>query len=148
MSDLMRRIEAFRETGDTTAMTEAIPYSRFLGFSLLRDDAGLLGKLSYADHLVGNPDLPALHGGTMGALLEMTAIFQLLWEADTLVLPKTINITVQYLRSARPVDTFARCVITKRGRRVVTARTEAWQDDPSRPVALANAHFLVIAKEP
>ncbi|HZO14805.1 MAG TPA: PaaI family thioesterase [Polyangiaceae bacterium] len=148
MSDLMRRIETFRETGDTTGMTDAIPYSRFLGVSLLRDEEGLLGKLTYSDHLVGNPELPALHGGTIGALLEMTAIFQLLWEAETLVLPKTINITVQYLRSARPIDTYARSIITKRGRRVVTARVEAWQDDPARPVAMANAHFLVIGKDP
>lgn len=148
MSDLIRRIEAFRETGDTRGMTEAIPYSRFLGFSLERDDGGLLGKLSYSDHLVGNPDLPALHGGTIGALLELSAIFQLLWEADTVVLPKTISITVQYLRSAKPVDTFARSFVTKRGRRVVTTRTEAWQEDATRPVALAIAHFLVIAKTP
>jgi acyl-coenzyme A thioesterase PaaI-like protein len=148
VSDLIERIAAFRDTGDAAPMLEVIPYTRFLGFSLERDDQGLIGVLRYADHLVGNPALPALHGGTLGALLELTAVFQLLWQADTLVLPKTINITVQYLRSAKAVDTYARSIITKQGRRVVTARAEAWQDDVSRPVALANAHFLVIAKEP
>jgi acyl-coenzyme A thioesterase PaaI-like protein len=148
MSDLIERIAAFRATGETRGLIEAIPYCGFLGFSLKRQDGALLGKLSYADHLVGNPALPALHGGTLGALLELTAIFQLLAEADTLVLPKTINITVQYLRSARPTDTFACSTITKHGRRVVTARAEAWQDDRNRPVAIANAHFLVLAPAP
>ena len=96
--------------------------------------------------MVGNPMLPALHGGTMGALLESTAIFELLWHAESIVLPKTINLTVQYLRSARPVDTFATATITKHGRRVVAARAEAWQGADERPVATASAHFLVLGE--
>ena len=88
--------------------------------------------------------LPALHGGTLGALLESTAIFHLLWEAETLFLPKTITLTIDYLRSGRPVDTFARGVITKQGRRVVNVRAEAWQDDPARPIAIGNGHFLIV----
>ncbi|MCC6522604.1 MAG: PaaI family thioesterase [Polyangiaceae bacterium] len=104
----------------------------------------LVGKMRYADHLIGNPALPALHGGAIGALLESTAIFQILWDAETIVLPKTVNITVDYLRSGRPLDTFARGIITKHGRRVVNVRVEAWQEDRTRPIALANGHFLIL----
>src|SRR5207253_2589126 len=100
--------------------------------------------LTYGDHLVGNPTIPALHGGTLGALLEMTAVCKLLYESQAAVYPRIVTITVQYLRSARPVDTFARSIITKQGRRVVNVRSEAWQDDPARPIATADAHFLVV----
>lgn len=143
MTALLERIEAFRRSGDPGPLVETIPYASFLGLSMHVSDGELHGKLRYADHLIGNPALPALHGGTTGALLESTAIFELLWSADTVVLPKTISITIQYLRSGRPLDTFARGVITKRGRRVVTVRAEAWQQQPERPIGTATASFLI-----
>ena len=146
MTTLVERIAEFRRTGDTRAMTEAIPYANFLGITVDCQDGEVVGHMRYADHLVGNPSLPALHGGTLGALLESTAIFQLLWEAETIVLPKTITITIDFLRSGRPLDTFAKGIITKHGRRVVNVRAEAWQEDPSRPIAIGNAHFLIIPR--
>ena len=100
--------------------------------------------MRFADHLIGNPTLPALHGGTLGALLESAAIFELLWRAETIVLPKTITITVDYLRSGGPVDTHARGVITRHGRRVANVRVEAWQADRATPVATAHANLLVM----
>ena len=132
-----------RESGDYRPLVEAIPYARFLGITTEFVAGELLGKLNFSDTLIGNPMLPALHGGTIAALLESTAIFQVMMEAETLVLPKTINITVAYLRSARPVDTFAHGTITKHGRRVAVVYAQAWQDDRSRPVATAHAHFLI-----
>jgi acyl-coenzyme A thioesterase PaaI-like protein len=94
--------------------------------------------------LIGNPVLPALHGGTLGALLESAAIFELLWRAETVVLPKTITLTVDYLRSGAPQDTHARGVVTRHGRRVTNVRMEAWQGDRKTPVATAHAIFLVM----
>ena len=94
--------------------------------------------------LIGNAALPALHGGSLGALLESTAHFQLLWDAETVVLPKTIDITVDYLRTGRPVDSWARAIITRQGRRVANVRVEAWQEDRARPIAIAHGHFLIL----
>lgn len=145
MSGIVERVNAFKR--DPRALVAAIPYMRFLGVDVERGaDGGIVGRMRYSDHLVGNATLPALHGGTLGALLESTAIFQVLWEADSLVLPKTINITVDYLRSGKPLDTLCAAEITKRGRRVVNVRATAWQRDPDKPIAIANAHFLIIAK--
>lgn len=135
--------EEARRTGDYGPLVEAIPYARFLGITTEFREGELIGKLNFSDTLIGNPLLPALHGGTIAALLESTAIFQVMMEAETLVLPKTINITVAYLRSARAVDTFAHGTITKHGRRVAVVYAQAWQDDRSRPVATAHAHFLI-----
>jgi uncharacterized protein (TIGR00369 family) len=144
---LVDRITQAKQTNDYRAVFEAIPYARFLGLSAFVEDGQLLGKLSYDPTLIGNPALPALHGGTIGALLESTAIFLLFWEAETVILPKTINLTVAYLRPGRPVDTFARATMTKQGRRVASVRAEAWQEEPARPIASAVAHFLITPAE-
>jgi acyl-coenzyme A thioesterase PaaI-like protein len=148
MSDLAETLMALREAGDLAGITEVIPYSKWLGLSFEDREGQLLGKLGFSDMLIGNPILPALHGGTLGALLESTAIFEVMWRQESIVLPKTINVTVDYLRSGRPIDTYAKATITKHGRRVVAVRAEAWQDDENRPIATANARFLVMKREP
>lgn len=136
-------LEAARERGDFTAFVEAIPYARFLGLSVDREGESLITTMRFTPMLVGNASIPALHGGTLGGLLESAAVFQLLYEAEHLVLPKIVNVTVDYLRSARAVDTHAAGIITKQGRRVTSVRAVAWQDDRDKPVATANAHYLV-----
>lgn len=136
-----------RRTGIFDPVVDAIPYARFLGISVAEHDGGLLSTLAYSDHIIGNPALPAIHGGVIGAFLETAAIFHLLWEQESSQLPKTITVTVDYLRSAGPHDTYARGVITKLGARIANVRVEAWQSGPDRPVAAANANFLVTPAE-
>jgi acyl-coenzyme A thioesterase PaaI-like protein len=143
MTQLFQLFADFKRTGDASGLLATIPYLRFMGIEIDAASGSVLATLRYGDHLIGNPSLPALHGGTIGALLESTAIFQVLWEAETVVLPKTITITVDYLRPGRPVDTFARGVVTRQGKRVVNVRAQAWQEDTTRPIALAGAHFLI-----
>lgn len=137
-------VVALRDDGDFTPLQEAIPYARFMGITGELVDGDVLGRMRYSDHLVGNAAVPALHGGTLGALMESTAIFKLLWHGETTTVPKTINITVEYLRGARTEDVFARAEFTRRGRRVANVRVYAYQDDPERPVAVATAHFLLV----
>ena len=67
--------------------------------------------------------------------------------SPAILLPRTITLTVDYLRSGRAVDTFARGILTRQGRRVACVRVEAWQDDRSRPIAVASAHFLIETAE-
>ena len=137
-------VAAVRESGDFEALREAIPYTQFMGITAEVVDDDVIGKMKYSDHLVGNATVPALHGGTLGALMESTAIFKLLWHGETEAVPKTINITVEYLRSARAQDTFAKAVFTRHGRRVANVRVFAYQDEPDEPVAVATAHFLLV----
>ncbi len=140
---VLGHILAARAAGEPDRLLAAIPYAQFLGLSASLDSGELLTTMRYAPHLVGNPALPALHGGTLGALLESAAVFSLLWAAETAVLPKTITITVDYLRSAGPKDTHARGIVTRLGRRVAAVRVEAWQDDRTQLCATATAHFLI-----
>jgi uncharacterized protein (TIGR00369 family) len=147
MSDLIAHLTELKARGDYAAMTEAIPYAKWMGITFEPRDGELLGKMAYSDMLVGNPTLPALHGGALGALLEMTGAFSLMWGQETIVVPKTINVTLDYLRSARPVDTWASATVTKLGRRVASVRATAWQEDRVRPVSAANMHFLIIPQD-
>lgn len=143
MSGLLERIAAARAAGDLGQLVAEIPYASFLGLSCAVVDGELITTMASGAHLVGNPQLPAIHGGALGALLESAAAFTLIWSAETALLPRTITITFDYLRSARPVATFARGIIIRHGRRVATVRVEAWQDDRTQPVAAAHGHFLI-----
>ena len=132
-----------RESGQFAPVLSAIPYARLLGLSIEVVEGDPVTTMRADKELVGNPILPALHGGTVGALLESAAIFKLIWEIKSIAVPKTINITVDYLRSARLLDTHARAVITKHGRRVANVQVRAWQRDETQPIAAAHAHFLL-----
>jgi acyl-coenzyme A thioesterase PaaI-like protein len=143
MTPLSEVLRIARESNDVSPLIETIPYFRFLGISADVSSGELVGKLAFTEMLIGNATRGALHGGTIGALLESTAILQTLWEAETVALPKIVTITIDFLRSGRPADTFARGTITKKGRRVVNVGVEAWQEDRKRPIARANAIFLL-----
>jgi uncharacterized protein (TIGR00369 family) len=138
-------ISTARSTGAWRDVISAIPYFGFLGIDVVNDRGPLEARLTFSDHLVGNPTLPALHGGVMGALLEAAAQFELLYRAESSVLPKTITLTIDYLRSAKAVETRARAEVLKHGRRVATVLVRAYQDDPANPVAIATVHLLVRA---
>ena len=137
-------IEQARRTGDWNTLVQVIPYMRFLNVRVEERDGRLLGCMGFAPHLVGNPTLPALHGGTLGALLEAAAQYEVLFRAESVVLPKTITVTVDYLRSGKPLDTWVRAHVVKQGRRVTTVSSVAWQEDEAKPIAIANVHLLVM----
>jgi len=132
-----------KATGRAQAVVDAIPYMGFLGLAIEDTAEGPVAVLPAEPKLIGNPTLPALHGGVVGALLESAAVIHLIWSQDIVQVPKIINITVEYLRPAGPKPTRARGLVTKHGRRVANVQVEAWQDDPAKPVAIAYAHFLL-----
>jgi uncharacterized protein (TIGR00369 family) len=140
---LIKRLDEARKKRDVARLAEAIPYAKWMHIAPETTTGELLTRMRYHESLIGNTHLPAIHGGTLGAMLEMAAIFHLLWETDAQTVPKIVNITVDYLRSAGPRDVIAAAKVTKQGRRMVNVFAEAWQDDRSKPVASAQAHFLV-----
>lgn len=132
-----------------------IPYIQFLGIQFDRRGDELTAILPFADHLVGNPMLPALHGGATAAFLEVAAIIELSWtalwekmeggagEKPSLLMPKTIDFSVDYLRTGLPRDAYARARVNRSGRRYASVHVEAWQDNRARPFAQATGHFLI-----
>ena len=127
----------------SAALLDRLPYARFLDLRTRIEGDDLTVVMPFADRLIGNPMLPALHGGATAALLEMTAVAQVAMTWPRLRLPRPINVTVSYLRSGRPIDVIARARISKAGRRVAHVVAEAWQEDPAQPIAALTAHFLL-----
>jgi uncharacterized protein (TIGR00369 family) len=128
---------------DTAALIQSIPYCRTLGVTAAAKDGALLLTMPFAPHLVGNPTLPALHGGVIGSFLETAAVAQVMSEIGGGVLPKPVDITVDYLRSGRGVTSYARARIARQGRRVVNVHAEMWQEDENKLVAALRGHFLI-----
>ena len=129
--------------GEGSGPLEAIPYANFLGLKTQANGDELTVIMPFSDHLIGNPMIPALHGGSTAALLEMTAVAQLATSYPRLRLPRAINVTATYLRSGRDDTVFARARINKAGRRVAQVLAEAWQKNRDHPIATLTAHFLL-----
>lgn len=124
-------------------LLDAIPYARLLGVSIAPRDDGFDLVLPFKEEIVGNARLPAIHGGVLGAFLELTAILRLIHESGAQRVPKPINFSVDYLRSAGPNETRARANIFKLGRRIANVHVVAWQDSLDKPVAAGNGKFLL-----
>ena len=120
---------------------ERIPYAQFLGLTTELDEEGLVCVLPFKPEIIGNHNLPAIHGGVVGAFLELTAFAGLMHESEAARVPKPINFNIDYLRSARAVDLRGRAEIFKHGRRIANVRVLAWQDDIDRPVAAGIGNF-------
>ncbi len=140
---MLKSIAALKRTRDITAINRLIPYARALGLEAMIDGDALVTVLRFRDDNIGNYVLRAVHGGVVGALLEHAAILHLLMETEAAVVPKIVNLSVDYLRPCLAADTFAQGRVIRQGRRVANVRAEAWQDSPARPVAAAHAHFLL-----
>jgi uncharacterized protein (TIGR00369 family) len=142
----MKILAELREQGraqDMQALVDHLPYARFLGIRVDRKGNEITTILPFSDRLVGNVRLRALHGGVIGAFLEITSTVQLLFDTSCERLPKTIDISIDYLRTGRAVETYGRAIVTRHGRRVANVRAEMWQESRSAPVAAAHGHFLL-----
>lgn len=121
-----------------------MPYARHLGVEGRWEDNGLTALLPFRPNLIGNMQLPALHGGAQGAFLEIAALTRLALELPAGARqPLTVGVTVEYLRPGRAQDTFTRPVIKRLGRRIANVHAEAYQDDPAVPIALLQGRFLL-----
>ena len=146
------------------SLVEQIPFCKTLGIKLDCLGNEITAHLPFKKDFIGNPAIPALHGGIIGSFLEITAIIQLSWAffleikddqinlkksslevQDTILnrIPKTIDITIDYLNSGRPVESFPRAKKNKIGRRYASVSVKSWQDEPNKPFAMASGHFLV-----
>ena len=124
-----------RRDAALNALVHGVPYIQFLGIDFERRGDELTATLPFDNKLIGNPILPAIHGGVTAGFLETTAVIGLAWsvlwddietgrvDSEELAvgylprLPKTIDFTVDYLRSGLPRDAYARARVNRSGRR-------------------------------
>ena len=133
---------------------DRIPFAARLGLQAVPDGKDVLCTMPFSARLVGNPSLPALHGGVVATFLEATALATVMHSQRApenfgrcgQEIPRVISTTVDYLRPAGPMDTFGQAEIIRLGSRLSTVVATVWQDNRDKPVARANCHFLVAAQ--
>jgi uncharacterized protein (TIGR00369 family) len=120
------------------------PYADLLGLSIAGEEAGSpLLLMPFGTGVMGRPGF--LHGGAIGGLLEMAAFTALYARFPDAERPriKPITVTVDYMRGGREAETFAIGTIARLGTRVANLEALAWQEDRSRPIAVARMNVLL-----
>ena len=118
------------------------PYARLLNLSAEDQDGGLRFLMPFHEDVVGRPGF--LHGGAIAGLLEFaafTALDRALGQRVTR--KKPITITVDYMRSGTPQDTYAEAVVERLGNRIANVEAFAWQGNRNKPIASARINFLL-----
>jgi len=119
-----------------------IPYADFIGVEPIVMDGELTMAMRYKESNIGNPFLPALHGGVIGGFMEVSAIAGLMFSGNYARVPKPIGLNIGYLRRGKPQDCFARVSIVRQGSRVANVRVDTWQDDIDAPIATLLGNYL------
>ena len=122
------------------------PYVDFLGVvAHPQVEAGPIFRLPYREDLIGNPLLPALHGGVLAGFGETVMVLHLVATNAPMGpgVPKAVDCAIDYLRPARPADTYAQGLTIRLGNRVSLVQANLWQEDPQRPVAATRGHWLM-----
>jgi len=138
-----KNLQQAQSSGEFQPLVEAIPYAQLIGLKFQRFGQDVLFQLPKNDDNIGNPILPAIHGGVIGGFMELSASLHLMMSMDTGTLPKMIDFSLDYLRAGRHQDTFAECQVWRQGSRVANVAITAWQTERSSPIATARAHFLL-----
>lgn len=139
-----------RKTGNAQLIIDALPYARFLGMRAVQESGELLFHLPPLESNIGNPTLPALHGGAVGGFMEMAAVTSLLMSIDHSKLPdgeprvpKLVDFSVDYIRACRFVDSYAACEVVRQGRKLANVAVKVWQQDREIPTTTARSHYLL-----
>ena len=121
------------------------PYGAALGIVTDHDEDGNpVLSVPFSERMMGRPGF--LHGGAMSGLMEKAAFAALGGGMDRRgerMRLKPVNIQVEFMRGGTEQTTYAMGTVTRAGRRVALVNAEAWQDDRSKPIALAQMKILL-----
>jgi acyl-coenzyme A thioesterase PaaI-like protein len=120
-----------------------IPYSSFIGAQAKVEGDNVRYWLDRRPSNIGNPSLPAIHGGVIGGFLELSAAIEILYTLDVELFPKVVDFSLDYLRPGRYKTIYANCTVLRQGKKLVNVTATAWQDNPETPISTARCHFLI-----
>lgn len=140
---IRKALLADRQQCQPQRLVEALPYAKLLGIRTLHQGEALLFHLPPSHSNVGNPTLPALHGGAIAGFMEMAAAIHLLINMQIPKVPRVVDFSIDYVRAGLLEDTYASCSVVRQGRKLVNVAIHAWQRDQTAPIATARAHFLI-----
>lgn len=110
-----------------TAFEQLIPFNRFLGMRCIEVGNGrAVTELPFRPELVGNPEIPALHGGAMSSILDTTGGLAVWSKARPDDRVSTIDLRVDYLRPGRAEPLVVVAEVVRLGNRVGVATLRAY----------------------
>ncbi len=143
LEDWQESVAAARLEKCPQSVMEMIPYAAFIGAQAKIENDRLLYRLDKRATNIGNPSLPAIHGGVIGGFLELSAAIEIIYSLDIATVPKVVDFSLDYLRAGRYKTIYAKCNILRQGKKLVNVTASAWQDDENTPIATARCHFLI-----
>ncbi|MDM9589838.1 PaaI family thioesterase [Pseudomonas asiatica] len=141
--EVRQQLNAAHAAGDYRPLLALIPYAGLIGIECEREGDDMLFRLPANQDNIGNPLLPAIHGGVIAGFMELSAALYLLIFSESASIPKIIDFSIDYLRAGHFRDTYAQCQLWRQGRRVTNVAITAWQGDRQSPIATARAHFKI-----
>ncbi len=122
-----------------------IPFNKLLGLRCLEiNDGDVRVELPYRPDLVGNPEIPALHGGAISSTLDTTGGLAVWSQAGPHDRVSTIDLRVDYLRPGRAEPLIVVAQVVRIGNRVGVAELRAFHPDAEdRPIAAGMGVYSV-----
>jgi len=129
----------------TRMFQTVVPFVQFLGMKFISVESGLvLIEVPFRRELIGNPEVPALHGGVVSALLDTcggAAVWSQLSKADRV---STVDLRIDYLRPARPEKLIGSGRVIRLGNRVGVTELRAYHPGAeAEPVAVGTGVYNV-----
>ena len=143
LEDWQASIEAARLEKSPQSVMEMIPYATFIGAQVRVEEDNLLYWMDERPSNIGNPSLPAIHGGVIGGFLELSSAVEILYSLDIAAVPKVVDFSLDYLRAGRYKTIYARCNVLRQGKKLINVTATAWQENEETPIATARCHFLI-----
>jgi len=144
----VNKLNKIKQERDFEALVELIPYAKFIGVETSLVGDNIVSGLRFMECNIGNPALPALHGGVIAGFMENAALLHLIWQVELINIPKIVDFSIDYLRPGLAATTYSSCDIIRLGKRVALCNITAWQTDRSKPIAQARGHFLLSENKP
>lgn len=143
MINLESIVAQCKENNDFETLVNAVPYAKTIGMGCMTAGNEVIFTLPAHDNNIGNPTLPAIHGGVLGGFIEQSAILHILMLMEQPHFPKVVDLSIDYLSAALFRDSFAECKVLRMGRRIANISVTVWQAKKEEPVATARAHLLL-----
>lgn len=124
---------------------EGLPFNTLLGIRVeeLREGYVRL-RVPFKPELVGDPRRPALHGGVLSTLVDVSGGFAVWTSCHLEDRIATIDLGVDYLRPAGAKDLYAEATVRLLGNRVGNAHVVLWSEgDPDHHVAVGRAVYNI-----
>ena len=122
MADTAITLEALQER------MWAANFNKWLGLKILKIGDGTIEVvLPWREEIMSNPTLKATHGGVLATLIDATGDFAIATKTGQPV--PTVDMRVDYHRTATPGDLRAVCRVVRLGSTLTVAETEIFDNE-------------------